>query len=536
MQKQPFAIDVYGAAAAHERAQVLERVIMDPLDSFKRRSLVPNVYSHNSTGRLHNKRIRKKSGTSGADFSAEPLTMIWPMHELSHGDFVRDTIIPLGFLYASGSLPRRIAFSGVGFPQSTEALANVAQLCVFERASTDPRILPRCVSNCYEAMHLCEVGAVAGRDAHRAVVALDGAMGAAFPVPLNASWLLSRRTLRVTFAVRRARRFVTNLVEVVTSCNGAVTEGFTMHCRAVEFGTLSLATVIRTMRATDVFVTMHGGDVIHAAHMRPGARVIELVNEGFHLANWRWLHQYKLVLRPTFKFHQLTMPSSTAINYSGVNMSEIHSARMRAAPLEVQEKRLHDIVYRAWNANSTLRWSALQRELGTIVNETIRLDRKLRATASYHRALARRTAAIEARKVAATAAAARKRVQAAKQVAAVGLKNVGGEEAGAAASRTGRRLRHASAKAADKDHHNLGRHTDGHVATLVDEVSPRSTTSSSEAASRRQPALVILLAYFGAWPEWFPLTLQTMGGVNEKRVDFCVIGDAAPPAAGAPPK
>ena len=46
----------------------------------------------------------------------------------------------------------------------------------------------------------------------------------------------------------------------------------------------SLAEVVRVMRGVDVFVSMHGGDMINGLHLRAGRTVVELVNHGFERA------------------------------------------------------------------------------------------------------------------------------------------------------------------------------------------------------------------------------------------------------------
>ena len=150
---------------------------MDPLNSFQRRAFRHNIFAHNNSG---------SGGEAPSAFSATGLSMVWPQFERSYGDFFRDTLIPLGHLHVLKTLPSQLALSGVGFPQAVAGLANVARLCVFERAAADSSLVPRCASACYEELRVCKVGkhgGVTGRDAYSAVASLDAAIGAPVPAP-----------------------------------------------------------------------------------------------------------------------------------------------------------------------------------------------------------------------------------------------------------------------------------------------------------------------------------------------------------------
>ena len=60
-----------------------------------------------------------------------------------------------------------------------------------------------------------------------------------------------------------------------------------LHCSVVNFGAFDyVSDAVRAVRAADVLVSMHGGDVVNGLHLLPGRSVIEVVNCGFQLAHW----------------------------------------------------------------------------------------------------------------------------------------------------------------------------------------------------------------------------------------------------------
>jgi len=260
-RRRSFRIDAFGARAADEVAALLrEREgLRDPLNSFSKRRLVRDVFAHNAS-------LARNASTAH-------LHMIWPEFEKSHGDFVRETIVPLGVHLLAAPLPRHLAFSGVAFPQSIEHLQQLSSVCAFERSS--PPYVPRCAARCHARLSVCETtryGVQSGA-AWRAIAALDDvllgtardAAAAAVAAPSGSSG-----QLRVLFAERSRRRFVTNLNAVVAACDGTVVEGATLSCGHRSFVGAPLRAVVSSMRATDVYVAMHGGDVIHGLHMLPG--------------------------------------------------------------------------------------------------------------------------------------------------------------------------------------------------------------------------------------------------------------------------
>ena len=465
---QPFRIDLYGKNATQERSLALKRKIRDPLNSFYPRSLEKNI---------HVRAPRRGKGINFNASAAATLSMIWPWMERSHGGLWRSTLIPLGHLLVAGQLPPALALSGVHFSQPLAGLANVSRLCAFERTSV-PGLVPRCSSSCVRELRICELGrwrGVTGDDAHRAVAALDAALTGA-PPPSTDGRHRARGQLQVCFAVRRRGRRVINLDAVVESCDSTILRGWKLHCSAVHLGELSAAEVVRVMRAADVYVSMHGGDVIHAAHMLRGRRVVELVNEGFHLANRAWLNENRATLRPILVFHRLVMPASNPINYSGINMSQILRARTRGVLLEEPERRLREIVRAGWNANATLSWVAMRRTLEAIINESQRWEQVMASKGARSKSPPLRA----------------------------GVQHFVDRPAKARAG--------------------------------AENGSPPSQSPIAPSIAPVVPArpLVVLIAYFGAWPAFFPMVLESMGGVNIGRVDFFVIGDSEPPAQKPP--
>ena len=97
-RKRPFRLDVYGDSAAADVAAVMrERQLKDPLTSFRTRSLRRDVIAHN--------------GSKPPTELGPPLSMFWPTFEVSHGDFVRDTLVPLANLLGAGALPPRLGLA-----------------------------------------------------------------------------------------------------------------------------------------------------------------------------------------------------------------------------------------------------------------------------------------------------------------------------------------------------------------------------------------------------------------------------------------
>jgi len=113
------------------------------------------------------------------------------------------------------------------------------------------------------------------------------------------------------------------------------------------------------MRRADVFVSMHGGDVINGLHLHPGRAVIELVNHGFHQASWLWLNQYFRVLKHTLFLDRLVLAPPPGSNTAGTagNWS-------KAKGLAAWSKQVN----RGWNVNSSVSWEELKLKLVAIID------------------------------------------------------------------------------------------------------------------------------------------------------------------------
>ena len=129
--------------------------------------------------------------------------------------------------------------------------------------------------------------------------------------------------LHVVFARRRGRRFITNVDELLIRCSQrstVIAPPVSVRCSAHWLGELPLVGVVSLLRQTDIFVAMHGGDVLNALHLRPGSAVIEVVNE-YMAQRWKkasrdmkgipfdgWLEQDRQVLLPLQRFERLIPP------------------------------------------------------------------------------------------------------------------------------------------------------------------------------------------------------------------------------------
>ena len=343
-RKRAFQIDVYGADAAADVAAAPRKQIRDPLDSFTLRSLRRDLVARNQT----------------PPTPLQPdIHLFWPFFEHSHGDFVRETLVPLAYLYVLHALPARIGLSGVGSPSALTSLQRVSDVCTFERLAAG---IPRCASACHTTISICTLAerAVQGCSAYAGIAALDAALGFARPdllaVPSRAA---DPHVLRVLFARRANRRFVINLRSVVSACNGTNLAGVVLRCDEVALGAMPLRAVINTVRAADVFISMHGGDMIHALHLLPGRTSIELVNSGFERASWVWLNQYSRVLKHTLSPRRIVLEAA--------NGDGSPAAALRGAPNGTVAWRA--AVHASWNRDSNLSWAALRRELASVAQQ-----------------------------------------------------------------------------------------------------------------------------------------------------------------------
>ena len=327
--RRPFRIDVHGDNAETEvkAATGALQFLVDPFDGFKLRHLEKDIFS--SPLRLPQQLLHSERGHQlrRARAAGEELTMIWPNWEAGFGDPYMWTLLPLGYALAQGQLPNTtLAISGAMYPKLYEPLRHTRQVCTFERNDTyrypghrpvqvvNP--LPRCASACYSRIALCMPPHVEGARSWLGVTTLDALLG--FPVPSLAD---ARRStdhgeLNVLFARRDSPhgRSLLNIGALADGCDNVVLPlGWRLSCRVVVLGKLPLVQLVRLMRMTDVFVSMHGADVINGMHMLPGRTVLEVVNYGIHKAveapPWYFLSCFSRHLEPTFRHKRLVLPN-----------------------------------------------------------------------------------------------------------------------------------------------------------------------------------------------------------------------------------
>ena len=272
------------------------------------------------------------------------ITMVWPSWEGGYGDAYMWTVMPLGYWVSRGMLPNTstLAISGTLYSKLWEPLRRIRNVCVFERgdryhdvAVRDP--LPRCApSSCYRQVHVCEPPKVSHERSWRGAVELDYLMGLPRLSAAASTLSMHEGVLRVLFAKRVSAhgRNLLNIDSLVSGCprfGPKLGSSWVLHCKARELGSMRLLDMLELMRKTDVFVSMHGADVINGIHLRPGRSVLEVVNFGFHLASdgapFYFLNCFWRHLTPTFVHKRLVLanpfanrvPSvDEAWNYDGI--------------------------------------------------------------------------------------------------------------------------------------------------------------------------------------------------------------------------
>ena len=388
---RPFHIDVQteDASAQIARATATLRELRDPVDSFRFRHIEYDLFARpNRTTR-----------------STTRMTLLWPAWEGGFGDPFMWTLIPLGHLLAHGTLPNTtLGISGALYTGMWAPLqATGRHVCTFERGDRYDDVavrqpLPRCARrSCHSTLSLCMPPAVSHADSWRAVAALDAQLG--LPVPrLSEAAIAStttmhtspsssssahghrhrspvaqrRRVLRVLFARRTSwhGRNLLNLDELVARCNGAgagggagvgssdagaLPGGWVLRCEARALGGLPLATAAALVREVDVFVSMHGADVINGLHMAPGRAVVEVVNHGFDAwpdgAPYWFVHCFWLHTTPVLNWKRIVLPPPPPPPADGPGR-----------PGGAGNNGLS-----AWNRNASLPWSLLRRVLVSVV-------------------------------------------------------------------------------------------------------------------------------------------------------------------------
>lgn len=356
IRDRPFQIHVHGPHASDDVAIALEHMhgLQDPLNPFgPLRHLEQDV-----------------SVVIGQLPPEEPVEtraarMLWPKWEVGFSDVQLTTILPLGAALHQGTLGReRLMLSGALFPQSWEPLAAVTDgICTFERDDVlgDARVkgqpLPRCAKReCFARLGLCRPGHVFGRDAWLARQALDTALGFDDLRAESRSFYTTRQRLRVLFTIRRSShgRDIANIPELLAACPSFRHRGWSIHCNAVPFATLSLRETIARVRAVDMLVCMNGGDCIHSMHLRAGRTLVEAINRGFEDnpdVGWRDLFRQRV--EPTLRFKRIVVGALHAGR--GGNLSDVTLRASRAR--------------RAWNQNNNLSWTSFSSVVRSVIDE-----------------------------------------------------------------------------------------------------------------------------------------------------------------------
>ena len=374
---------MYGPNSANDVAMALDqrRCILDPLDSFKLRHLEQDVFAALANATMPAAQDRRRS-----------LHLVWPRWENGFGDFIMYTLLPLGCEWHRTGLSGMdtLGLSGVRFAKALAPLQQkLHSVCTLERSADG---LLRCSQACYDEIHICEPGAtrntarrqtpqgagyeswrrctpnpVLRRAAWRGMAALDSPYA---PLPNEtATALVSQRgVLRVVLARRAGRRFIQNIDDLLRRCeqlsgSPGVWQGWRLHCTAPALGGLGPKALVSTMRAADVFVAMHGGDVINGLHMMPGRTVIELLNYEFRNARWDWKNQHMDMLQPVFRFRRIVLPPPGSARSALGN----GNVGLKNGITDWGNPTVFKAVQSAWNQNSVLPWEALERELRHVV-------------------------------------------------------------------------------------------------------------------------------------------------------------------------
>ena len=370
--QRSFRIDVYGAHAEADVAVTIDqrRCIPDPLNSFRLRHLEQDIF------------VAARNESPPAQSSGRALHLIWPRFEKGHGDVVMYTLLPIGCeLYRAEREPTSpardmmgLGVSGVRYAQILEPLRGQHPLCTLERKVNG---LPRCAPACYDAIWICEPGRVLRSESRRAAdgrayqtvrrcghnqisgiaawhgaAALAGRLGFDTPSIWRRGAFSERGVLRVLFARRVGRRILLNLDDLLGRCSSLVWGGWRLECKACVMRDLTPQALVRAMRAADVYVAMHGGDVIHGIHMLAGRTVIELLNFEFREARWDWRNQHMDMLTPALRFRRIVLPAP--------NQTAGPSRRRTG---DWGNPAVFKSTLSSWNRDAQLPWPALERAL-----------------------------------------------------------------------------------------------------------------------------------------------------------------------------
>ena len=124
-RQRPFSLKLHGADAAVDAMAVRKEraMLKDPLNAFQLRHLEQDIAP-----------AAEGEPPAGPYEQGPPPIMIWPEFESGFGDVIMWTLLPLGWLLATGALPNgTLMISGALFTRSWEPLTAIRNVCTTER-------------------------------------------------------------------------------------------------------------------------------------------------------------------------------------------------------------------------------------------------------------------------------------------------------------------------------------------------------------------------------------------------------------------
>ena len=372
-KRRPFKIHVAGLKP-EELSEKLERMgafVKDPLFSQILRHIERDVFPYDRDGSLGNAKKAWPPFPLATQPGDDELVMVWSYWEKGYGDVIANTLLPFGELLRAGAMPRHVALAGMRHATLLPPLyATTASLCASERPN--PPMLPRCPSSCWRRIKICAPEFFEStKDSWRDTAALDAAAREVFgdadavsslneatarmlrdpTAAVAAGYAAARlasaddvqagrppkhaegtvpayRTLSVLLAARHGRRLLANVEELAKACDGDVLTAGTgkqpikLRCTVLP-ASAPQTEKIAALRLADVYISVWGGDTVHALHMRHGSAVFELRNAGFaRIAPWNWLELHRRwVTRfdggpsavPPLHFYPIMVPANASL-------------------------------------------------------------------------------------------------------------------------------------------------------------------------------------------------------------------------------
>ena len=318
------------------KLSILEPLLPNTLRHLERDAMHLPLPTDGARGRPRDRLLAamQARASAGATSSSAPsfgwggpeLTMVWPQWENGFGDVIAHTLLPIAEHARLGTLPARLAVSGIKFKILGQLLTAVSPAaCASERPN--PPTLPRCNASCYGEIKLCALDHGKLQDAWEAAATLDQAMGfrsanetsiaATSDAGTAATAKAQTPVVHVLVAAREphrigpkmGERLVVNQEELLQLCNtttlelaagggGGIGGGggggrVRLACTLMPAG-LPMPDQVAMLQRAEVYVCMWGGDSIHALHLRRGAAVVEMVNSEFKRTGpWAWIGQHR---------------------------------------------------------------------------------------------------------------------------------------------------------------------------------------------------------------------------------------------------